>query len=469
MKKGTKKSNNFKFGAFLKEKQVGSLFDKFDDVLTKVDHEYVEIGTFIQDLLSTKEQEDILKIKSSATLAVHYAKQLVNLMEDAIDQDEKVRHSALTNKIEQSIEADGPKLERKFSIHSKFFDLSYMPIVQSGGVYDLRPNAESNNEYLSYNVIMLSVGAKYFEFNSNVVRTYFIDATKEEKAAYLVLYEAHRLLCRSLVPGVQLKKVYEEVINFVKSKAPSYEGLLPPNLGFGIGYEFRETVLSISPKNERVVKIGMIFNANISMKNLKSLGNKREASIMIADTVIVTKEGPLNATDSLPKLYDDVGYSLNDDDGETSQDQKKEKPAPKVHMDEKYINAAGIQTRARRRGNNDDKSNWQLIREHQKDLLDKKMEEIEERFKSGNFIFKGSSKAEQQLEKIQTYSHPSKLPKIPNQNRIFLDEHNMSVFLPVNGKMVPFHIAIIKNLNKQQEGQVHSLRFNFNIPGKYFI
>lgn len=68
-------------------------------------------------------------------------------MEDAIDQDEQVRHSNLTNKIEQSIESDGPKLEKKFSIHSKFFDLAYMPIVQSGGVYDLRPNAESNNEF----------------------------------------------------------------------------------------------------------------------------------------------------------------------------------------------------------------------------------------------------------------------------------------------------------------------------------
>lgn len=316
---------------------------------------------------------------------------------------------------------------------------------------------------------MLSVGAKYFEFNSNVVRTYFIDATKEEKAAYLVLYEAHRLLCRSLIPGAQLKKVYEEVINFVKVKAPNYEGLLPPNLGFGIGYEFRETVLSISPKNERIVKIGMIFNANISLKNLKSTGNRREASIMIADTVIVTKEGPLNATDSLPKKYDDVGYSLNDDDGESGQEErepKKEKAAPKVHIDEKNVNAAGIQTRSRRRGYGDEKSNWMLIREHQKDLLDKKMEEIEERFKSGNFIFKGSNKSEQQLEKLQTYSHPSKVPNVPKQNRIFCDEKGGCVFLPVNGKMIPFHIAVIKNLNKQQEGQVHSLRFNFNIPGK---
>ena len=31
--------------------------------------------------------------------------------------------------------------------------------------------------------------------------------------------------------------------------------------------------------------------------------------------------------------------------------------------------------------------------------------------------------------------------------------------------MIPFHISVIKNVNKQQEGRISSLRFNFNIPG----
>jgi len=195
-----------------------------------------------------KESQDILKIKSSATLAVYFAKQLVNQMEDAIDSDEKVKHSELTNKIEGFVVKDAPKYEKKFSVNSKFVDLAYMPIVQSGGYYDLKPNAESNDDNLTYNVIMLSVGAKYFDFNSSVVRTYFIDATKEEKAAYLVIHEAHKMLVNALAPGAVLKKVYEEVIGFIKQKAPQYSDYLPPNLGFGIGYEFRESCLSISAK-----------------------------------------------------------------------------------------------------------------------------------------------------------------------------------------------------------------------------
>lgn len=50
-------------------------------------------------------------------------------------------------------------------------------------------------------------------------------------------------------------------------------------------------------------------------------------------------------------------------------------------------------------------------------------------------------------------------------NRIHVDEKNSTVFLPINGKVVPFHIITIKNVNRQQDGKVSSLRFNFNIPG----
>jgi nucleosome binding factor SPN SPT16 subunit len=260
-KKGCKKTNNFKFGTFLKEKQKGPIFDKFDACFDQVDHEYVDVGSFIQELLLVKETEDVLKIKKSANLAVHFAKQLVNQMEDVIDSDEKIKHSQLTAKIEEFVEKDAPKYEQKFDVHSRFVDLAYVPIVQSGGHYDLRPNTESNDDFLSYNVIMLSIGAKYFEFHSNVVRTYFIDATTHEKAAYGIIYDAHKFLVKSLTPGASLKKIFEEVTAFITSKNPKLASLLPTNFGYGIGYEFREFMLSISAKCEKTVKVGMVFNA----------------------------------------------------------------------------------------------------------------------------------------------------------------------------------------------------------------
>jgi len=59
--------------------------------------------------------------------------------------------------------------------------LAYLPIVQSGGSYDLRPQAESSDEFLTYDTIICSVGAKYHQYNSNIVRTLFIDPDSVKK------------------------------------------------------------------------------------------------------------------------------------------------------------------------------------------------------------------------------------------------------------------------------------------------
>lgn len=83
-------------------------------------------------------------------------------------------------------------LERKHNINKNFVDIPYSPIIQSGGVYDLRlnifdnlmnffiekrPNAESDSKPLEYDAIVCMCGGKYFNYNTNIVRTLFIDPT----------------------------------------------------------------------------------------------------------------------------------------------------------------------------------------------------------------------------------------------------------------------------------------------------
>jgi len=42
---------------------------------------------------------------------------------------------------------------------------------------------------------------------------------------------------------------------------------------------------------------------------------------------------------------------------------------------------------------------------------------------------------------------------------------NLAIILPIMGMHVPFHISVLKNLSKHEEGRFTSLRFNFHIPG----
>jgi nucleosome binding factor SPN SPT16 subunit len=54
----------------------------------------------------------------------------------------------------------------------------YTPIIQSGGVYDLKPSAVSNDDQLHFGTIICSLGARYRHYCSNVARTYFVDPDK---------------------------------------------------------------------------------------------------------------------------------------------------------------------------------------------------------------------------------------------------------------------------------------------------
>jgi len=53
----------------------------------------------------------------------------------------------------------------------------------SGGKYDLRPSAQSNDDLLSFDTIILQLGVRYKNYCTNVGRTYFINATENQKVS----------------------------------------------------------------------------------------------------------------------------------------------------------------------------------------------------------------------------------------------------------------------------------------------
>lgn len=173
-----------KLGGFLKEKQRGKMIEEFEQQLGKIEHEWEEISTQIQDLITIKREEDFPIIKKSAKLAEYFYKLLVEEIEDIVDKGESRKHSEITKKVEKYLVDNKMKYEQELLVRPGFADLAYSPIIQSGGQYNLKPNAESNDDVLKYDCIMVSLGAKYLEYNTNVVRTLFIDASEDEKTAY---------------------------------------------------------------------------------------------------------------------------------------------------------------------------------------------------------------------------------------------------------------------------------------------
>ena len=97
---------------------------------------------------------------------------LVQEIETIIDENQKKTHAQLADKTEKIFE-EPSKISKK--LQKEHVDSCYTPIIQSGGSYSLKPNAQSDNNPLHFGTILCSLGAKYKSYCSNVARTYFVD------------------------------------------------------------------------------------------------------------------------------------------------------------------------------------------------------------------------------------------------------------------------------------------------------
>lgn len=71
---------------------------------------------------------------------------------------------------------DAVLLQQKFD--SGLLDWCYTPIIQSGGAYDLRPSAQSDEGKLKAGIVLCSMGVRYKSYCANVGRTFLIDPEK---------------------------------------------------------------------------------------------------------------------------------------------------------------------------------------------------------------------------------------------------------------------------------------------------
>jgi nucleosome binding factor SPN SPT16 subunit len=60
-------------------------------------------------------------------------------------------------------------------VDRSFAEWCYSPIIQSGGNYDLKSSAQSDDQRLKLGVILCSLGVRYKSYCSNIARTFMID------------------------------------------------------------------------------------------------------------------------------------------------------------------------------------------------------------------------------------------------------------------------------------------------------
>ncbi|KAG8366301.1 hypothetical protein BUALT_Bualt17G0062100 [Buddleja alternifolia] len=449
-------------GYILREAPEGNLLEIWSDKLKDSGLQLSDITNGLSDIFAVKDKNEITCIKKAAYLTACAMKNfVVPKVEKVIDEEKKVTHASLMDETEKAI-LDPVKIGVKLKADN--VDICYPPIFQSGGNFDLRPSASSNDDYLyydSYSVIICAIGSRYNSYCSNVARTYLIDSNALQSKAYEVLLKAHEAAILALKPGNRVSAVYEAAVAVVERDALELLPNLTKSAGTGIGLEFRESGLSLNGKNDRVLKAGMVFNVSLGFQNLqaKTSNPKNQTfSLLLADTVIVTDDGRDVTTSTSSKSVKDVAYSFNEDDEE--EEQQKVKSESTV-QDSDF-------SKATLRSDNGEISKEELRRQHQAELARQKNEETARRLAGVGSGSGDGRNAVRTANELIAYRSVNELPP-PREMMIQVDQKNEAILLPIYGSMVPFHVGTVKTVSSQQDTNRNCyVRIIFNVPGTPF-
>ncbi|KXG25529.1 hypothetical protein SORBI_3007G192600 [Sorghum bicolor] len=452
------KSDKPVVGHIAKEVPEGKLLETWTEKLSGSGLRLVDVTSGFSELFAVKDTAEITCVKKAAYLTSSVLKNfVVPKLEKVIDEEKKVSHSSLMDDTEKAIL---DPLKVKVKLKPDNVDICYPPVFQSGGKFDLKPGASSNDEYLYYDsasVIICAIGSKYSSYCSNVARTYLIDATPTQSKAYETLLKAHEAAVEQVKPGNQMSAVYQAAVAVIERDAPELLPNLTKSAGTGIGLEFRESGLNLNAKNDRRIKQGMVFNVSLGLHNVQAETTSektKQFSLLLADTVLVNERGHEILTAPCSKAVKDVAYSFNEDDDD----------AAEVKIESKTI---AVPTKATLRSDNQEMSKEELRRQHQAELARQKNEETARRLAgvgSGSGEGRGPARASNELV---AYKNVNDVPFVRDLV-IQVDQKNEAVLLPIYGSMVPFHVSTVKSVTSHQDNRTCTIRIFFNVPGMPF-
>lgn len=362
----------------------------------------------------------------------------------------------------ESIIFDPSKIDIKVS--KDFIESCYAPIIQSGGVYDIRPSAQSNNDKLSSDVILCSIGARYKNYCGNASRTFLIDPNRKITNTYNLLLALYDKCLEKMVPGNALKDVMDAARAYLTAKDASLISHLPKSLGFAIGLEFRDSTSLLNASNTAVFQEGMVFNLSVGFQNVPltdadkvksvpSIQKLSQFSLLLSDTVCIQKDGVPDVLTKISKNIEDITYNLND--------AGEDEPEVGTFEDED-----GLRRSARGREDKiaaEQAATQRAMRQAQ--LMEKKLAEAQRRLAAKDGKTEEIAPGDL-AEELTTYKSVDQFPKDAVPNKIKVDMDKEAVLVPISGALVPFHISTIKNVSMPEPDRATYLRINFYSPGQ---
>ncbi|PGH16894.1 FACT complex subunit spt16 [Polytolypa hystricis UAMH7299] len=434
------------------------------------DVEEVDIAPALSSIaFSVKGPEELIAMRNaSRACSGLMSEYFVEEMSTLLDEEKKITHKALAAKVDAKI--DDPKFFNKLpklpaGFDAQQIDWAYGPVIQSGGNYDLRLTAMSDSNNLSPGIIIAGFGIRYKTYSSIIARTFLVDPTPSQEGNYAFLLNIHETVMKDVRDGAVAKDLYNKALGMIRAKKPELEKHFLKNVGAGVGIELRDANMVLNGKNNKTLKSGMtisIMVGFVDVQDPEAKGTKKEVySMVITDTVRVGETGPHIFTKDAGIDMDSVSFYFGDE--EEPEKPKKTKSAPGRSSTIASKNITKTKLRADRPSQGNEGAEARR-REHQKELMSKKLKEGLERFAGTTGDQNGV--AQKKFKRFESYKRDNQLPTRVKDLAVYVDHKASTVIVPIMGRPVPFHINAIKNASKSDEGEFAYLRINFLSPGQ---
>ncbi|KAI9230576.1 MAG: putative SPT16-general chromatin factor [Piptocephalis tieghemiana] len=495
------KSGN-KVGGILKDHLPGPMLDEWSKTLKASGAgddsiERVEAGLGWAQAMARKDDEELGNVRMAAKSTASMLKnEVIVRIASALDEERKVSHEALSEECEGQLDSSvlRSRLKLPSEVDVEQLDWCYSPIIQSGGKYELRPSAVSDDQLLTAGVIILSCGLRYKGYCANAARTLLISPDRKMETNYTFLLDLQSRIIPRLRDGVTGSDIYGYAIHYIRNNRPDLEEHFVRNCGFGTGIEFRESAFTLSPNNKRALRSGQVINLSLGFQQLprKGKGGGSEVyALWLVDTLVVgdakSSEGaevvaPALLTDGARSELNKVCFYFKEEDeeedeeggGETGGARRNGGAASVVTTDGAVAartrggggtgSGAVIKSKFRSENQQEGESEEAKRITHQEALFQRRQQEGMERYGGGE-EGTGRRGPRKPWRRFASYAREDQLPPRTEALEILVDRRNTSIILPINGQPVPFHLSTLKNVVKSEEGEYVTLRFNFITPG----
>jgi len=478
---------------------TGKVYPAWMKVFEASGFEIVSAVPGIASVFSVKDETEIENLKSAGSIASKLLRYgLKDKLENVIDQDLKEPHSRIAEEVDALL--DQPKkIRAKYVPDQGDVETCMLPVIQSGGKYNLKLSAISGDETLKFDVILAEVSCRYKLYCARICRTYFVDASKAQKTAYACLSKAYEDCIRAIKPGVLFKDVHEAArVSLEKSKMPELAACMRASIGSGIGIEMKES-MNLTAKSSNVIRAGMAFYVRLAVENVQHETSAKEGAgslekypMQLGDTIVVLSDidertgNHVVVATKCKHVWTKVAWYINaEDDDDEEEEEEEEAEGKGLSKEDRAMmreakafagntDASGRATRSsRRRESTRDRPESNIQAELRR--AERQLELMHERAKqhqgraaaAANGRDEGATKTID-TESIETmaYASGAKFPKEARNSSVYVDDRAEVVFLPINGIAVPFHISTIKSVSKSDGHRATYLRINFNTPAK---